>query len=138
MRSVLFVMLHIFVLKIIVRYSELVHLNDSFESSHCSVFLELQHSILHYNFCSKTAFYYFADKCYDKDNQMLSLIPLCIRLSLTPREFNSYGARRGNDAVMTRGTFASIKLQNRLIGKTGPRTLHIPSGQTVSVQTEPV
>uniref|UniRef100_A0A9J7WW70 Iron-responsive element binding protein 2 n=1 Tax=Cyprinus carpio carpio TaxID=630221 RepID=A0A9J7WW70_CYPCA len=50
---------------------------------------------------------------------------------LTPREFNSYGARRGNDAVMTRGTFASIKLQNRLIGKTGPKTLHIPSGQTV-------
>ncbi|XP_062277410.1 iron-responsive element-binding protein 2 [Scomber scombrus] len=52
---------------------------------------------------------------------------------LTPREFNSYGARRGNDAVMTRGTFASIKLQNRLIGKTGPKTLHIPSGQTVDV-----
>lgn len=52
--------------------------------------------------------------------------------SLTPREFNSYGARRGNDAVMTRGTFASIKLQNRFIGKSGPKTLHIPSGQTVS------
>lgn len=52
--------------------------------------------------------------------------------SLTPREFNSYGARRGNDAVMTRGTFASIKLQNRFIGKPGPKTLHIPSGQTVS------
>uniref|UniRef100_A0A8B9KGV6 aconitate hydratase n=1 Tax=Astyanax mexicanus TaxID=7994 RepID=A0A8B9KGV6_ASTMX len=52
---------------------------------------------------------------------------------LTPREFNSYGARRGNDAVMTRGTFASIKLQNRFIGKTGPKTLHIPSGQTLDV-----
>uniref|UniRef100_A0A674NE97 aconitate hydratase n=1 Tax=Takifugu rubripes TaxID=31033 RepID=A0A674NE97_TAKRU len=52
---------------------------------------------------------------------------------LTPREFNSYGARRGNDAVMTRGTFASIKLQNRFIGKAGPKTLHIPSGQTVDV-----
>uniref|UniRef100_A0A672Q1M4 Iron responsive element binding protein 2 n=1 Tax=Sinocyclocheilus grahami TaxID=75366 RepID=A0A672Q1M4_SINGR len=52
---------------------------------------------------------------------------------LTPREFNSYGARRGNDAVMTRGTFASIKLQNRLIGKTGPKTLHIPSGQMLDV-----
>ncbi|XP_030626139.1 iron-responsive element-binding protein 2 [Chanos chanos] len=52
---------------------------------------------------------------------------------LTPREFNSYGARRGNDAVMTRGTFASIKLQNRFIGKTGPKTLHIPSGQTMDV-----
>uniref|UniRef100_A0A672ILF9 aconitate hydratase n=1 Tax=Salarias fasciatus TaxID=181472 RepID=A0A672ILF9_SALFA len=52
---------------------------------------------------------------------------------LTPREFNSYGARRGNDAVMTRGTFASIKLQNRFIGKPGPKTLHIPSGQTMDV-----
>nr|XP_057930795.1 iron-responsive element-binding protein 2 [Doryrhamphus excisus] len=52
---------------------------------------------------------------------------------LTPREFNSYGARRGNDAVMTRGTFASIKLQNRLVGKAGPKTLHIPSGQTLDV-----
>ncbi|CAL8260744.1 unnamed protein product [Merluccius merluccius] len=52
---------------------------------------------------------------------------------LTPREFNSYGARRGNDAVMTRGTFASIKLQNRFIGKSGPKTLHVPSGQTLDV-----
>lgn len=52
---------------------------------------------------------------------------------LTPREFNSYGARRGNDAVMTRGTFASIKLQNRFIGKPGPKTLHIPSGHTLDV-----
>ncbi|XP_070687172.1 iron-responsive element-binding protein 2 [Pempheris klunzingeri] len=52
---------------------------------------------------------------------------------LTPREFNSYGARRGNDAVMTRGTFASIKLQNRFIGKPSPKTLHIPSGQTLDV-----
>ncbi|XP_022060576.2 iron-responsive element-binding protein 2 [Acanthochromis polyacanthus] len=52
---------------------------------------------------------------------------------LTPREFNSYGARRGNDAVMTRGTFASIKLQNRFIGKAGPKTLHIPSNQTLDV-----
>lgn len=52
---------------------------------------------------------------------------------LTPREFNSYGARRGNDAVMTRGTFASIKLQNRLVGKAGPKTLHIPSEQVLDV-----
>uniref|UniRef100_M3ZJ09 Iron-responsive element-binding protein 2 n=1 Tax=Xiphophorus maculatus TaxID=8083 RepID=M3ZJ09_XIPMA len=52
---------------------------------------------------------------------------------LTPREFNSYGARRGNDAVMMRGTFASIKLHNRFIGKPGPKTLHIPSGQTLDV-----
>uniref|UniRef100_A0A671KQM8 Iron-responsive element-binding protein 2-like n=1 Tax=Sinocyclocheilus anshuiensis TaxID=1608454 RepID=A0A671KQM8_9TELE len=56
-----------------------------------------------------------------------------LQSNLTPREFNSYGARRGNDDVMTRGTFASIKLQNRLIGKTGPKTLHIPSGQMLDV-----
>lgn len=61
---------------------------------------------------------------------VLNLIDFSSRL--TPREFNSYGARRGNDAVMTRGTFASIKLHNRFIGKPGPKTLHIPSGQTVS------
>lgn len=56
---------------------------------------------------------------------------------LTPREFNSYGARRGNDAVMTRGTFASIKLQNRLVGKAGPKTLHIPSEQVVRQSEDP-
>ncbi|XP_007478070.1 iron-responsive element-binding protein 2 [Monodelphis domestica] len=52
---------------------------------------------------------------------------------LTPREFNSYGARRGNDAVMTRGTFANIKLLNKFIGKPAPKTLHFPSGQTLDV-----
>uniref|UniRef100_A0A2K6DAM6 Iron responsive element binding protein 2 n=1 Tax=Macaca nemestrina TaxID=9545 RepID=A0A2K6DAM6_MACNE len=52
---------------------------------------------------------------------------------LTPREFNSYGARRGNDAVMTRGTFANIKLFNKFIGKPAPKTIHFPSGQTLDV-----
>ncbi|NXR18525.1 IREB2 protein, partial [Cinclus mexicanus] len=52
---------------------------------------------------------------------------------LTPREFNSYGARRGNDAVMTRGTFANIKLLNKFIGKPAPKTVHFPSGQTLGV-----
>uniref|UniRef100_A0A8C0VP98 Iron responsive element binding protein 2 n=1 Tax=Cyanistes caeruleus TaxID=156563 RepID=A0A8C0VP98_CYACU len=52
---------------------------------------------------------------------------------LTPREFNSYGARRGNDAVMTRGTFANIKLLNKFIGKPAPKTVHFPSGQTLDV-----
>jgi len=51
---------------------------------------------------------------------------------LTPREFNSYGSRRGNDAVMARGTFANIRLVNKFMGQTGPRTLHIASGDTVS------
>jgi len=47
--------------------------------------------------------------------------------------FNSYGSRRGNDQVMCRGTFANIRLVNRFIGKAGPKTLHIPSGEEMSV-----
>ena len=52
---------------------------------------------------------------------------------LTPREFNSYGARRGNDAVMARGTFANIRLLNKLVGKPGPRTVHVPSGDVMDI-----
>uniref|UniRef100_A0A8C3UH69 Cytoplasmic aconitate hydratase n=1 Tax=Catharus ustulatus TaxID=91951 RepID=A0A8C3UH69_CATUS len=53
--------------------------------------------------------------------------------SLTPREFNSYGSRRGNDAVMARGTFANIRLVNKFIDKQGPQTIHFPSGETLDV-----
>lgn len=52
---------------------------------------------------------------------------------LTPRDFNSYGSRRGNDAVMARGTFANIRIVNKLVKVTGPKTLHIPSGETMDV-----
>lgn len=52
---------------------------------------------------------------------------------LTPRDFNSYGSRRGNDAVMARGTFANIRLVNKLVTTTGPRTLHIPSGEVLDI-----
>ncbi|KFV18918.1 Cytoplasmic aconitate hydratase [Tauraco erythrolophus] len=52
---------------------------------------------------------------------------------LTPREFNSYGSRRGNDAVMARGTFANIRLVNKFIDKQGPQTVHFPSGETLDV-----
>ena len=53
---------------------------------------------------------------------------------VTPREFNSYGSRRGNDAVMSRGTFANIRLVNKFLGgEPGPRTLHIPSGEVMDV-----
>ena len=51
---------------------------------------------------------------------------------LTAREFNSYGSRRGNDAIMARGTFANIRLVNKFIGKAAPKTIHIPSGEAVS------
>ena len=50
------------------------------------------------------------------------------------REFNSYGSRRGNDLVMTRGTFANIRLKNLLVpGSEGNITVHFPSGERTSV-----
>jgi len=52
---------------------------------------------------------------------------------LTPRDFNSFGSRRGNDAVMARGTFGNIRLVNKLVGKAGPKTLHIPSNNILDV-----
>ncbi len=49
-------------------------------------------------------------------------------------QFNSYGSRRGNDRVMTRGTFANIRLKNRLAnGKEGGWTTHLPSGELTSI-----
>jgi aconitate hydratase len=51
-----------------------------------------------------------------------------------PKDFNSYGARRGNDKVMTRGTFANIRLRNRLApGKEGSWTIHFPSGNLMTI-----
>ncbi|XP_053387379.1 cytoplasmic aconitate hydratase-like isoform X2 [Mercenaria mercenaria] len=52
---------------------------------------------------------------------------------LTPREFNSYGSRRGNDAVMARGTFANIRLVNKFLSKPGARTLHLPTGEEMDI-----
>ncbi|XP_037530747.1 cytoplasmic aconitate hydratase [Nematolebias whitei] len=52
---------------------------------------------------------------------------------LTPREFNSYGSRRGNDAVMARGTFANIRLFNKFLNKQAPQTVHLPTGETLDV-----
>ncbi|TWU24751.1 aconitate hydratase AcnA [Bythopirellula polymerisocia] len=51
-----------------------------------------------------------------------------------PRDFNSYGARRGNDRVMTRGTFANIRIRNQLApGTEGGVTQHLPDGQEMSI-----
>lgn len=50
-----------------------------------------------------------------------------------PKEFNSYGARRGNDQVMARGTFANVRLVNKLVEKPGPMTTHIPSGEVMPI-----
>jgi aconitate hydratase len=55
-------------------------------------------------------------------------------LGVTPADFNSYGARRGNDRVMVRGTFANARLRNRLVpGREGGVTVHIPSGGEMSI-----
>jgi aconitate hydratase len=52
---------------------------------------------------------------------------------IQPKDFNSYGSRRGNDEIMARGTFANIRLVNKLAGKVGPETLHVPSGKIMAV-----
>ena len=49
------------------------------------------------------------------------------------KDFNTYGARRGNDEVMARGTFANTRLINKMVDKVGPETIHIPSGQKLAV-----
>lgn len=50
------------------------------------------------------------------------------------KDFNSYGSRRGNDRVMTRGTFANIRIRNQIVpGSEGGVTKHIPSGQVMSI-----
>ncbi|KAI3376647.1 hypothetical protein L3Q82_017082, partial [Scortum barcoo] len=52
---------------------------------------------------------------------------------LNPRDYNSYGSRRGNDAVMARGTFANIRLLNKFLSKQAPQTIHLPTGETLDV-----
>ncbi len=53
---------------------------------------------------------------------------------VTPEDFNSYGSRRGNDRVMTRGTFANIRLRNLLApGTEGGVTIHLPTEEPMSI-----
>jgi aconitate hydratase len=57
-----------------------------------------------------------------------------VERSVQPRDYNSYGSRRGNDRVMTRGTFANIRLKNRMLpGVEGGVTLHLPDGERLSI-----
>jgi aconitate hydratase len=50
------------------------------------------------------------------------------------KDFNSYGARRGNHEVMVRGTFANVRLRNKLVeGAEGTWTVHVPSGQEMTI-----
>jgi len=57
-----------------------------------------------------------------------------IEQGVDPKDFNSYGARRGNHEVMVRGTFANIRLRNLLVpGVEGGVTVHLPSGEKMSI-----
>ncbi|QHD02303.1 aconitate hydratase 1 [Pseudomonas sp. S04] len=51
-----------------------------------------------------------------------------------PRDFNSYGSRRGNHEVMMRGTFANIRIRNEMLGgEEGGNTLYIPTGEKMAI-----
>ena len=51
-----------------------------------------------------------------------------------PRDFNSYGSRRGNHEVMMRGTFANIRIRNEMLGgEEGGNTLYIPTGEKLAI-----
>jgi aconitate hydratase len=57
-----------------------------------------------------------------------------ISKGVEPKDFNSYGSRRGNHEVMMRGTFANIRIRNLLApGTEGGVTTHIPSGEQMSI-----
>jgi aconitate hydratase len=57
-----------------------------------------------------------------------------IEHGVDPKDFNSYGARRGNHEVMVRGTFANVRLRNQLVpGVEGGFTRHLPSGTQMTV-----
>lgn len=53
---------------------------------------------------------------------------------VAPRDFNSYGSRRGNHEVMVRGTFANVRIRNLMVpGVEGGMTVHYPSGKQMSI-----
>jgi aconitate hydratase len=56
-----------------------------------------------------------------------------IEQGVEPRDFNSYGSRRGNHEVMVRGTFANIRLRNLLAERTGGFTRRFPDGEETSI-----
>jgi aconitate hydratase len=56
-----------------------------------------------------------------------------IEQGVEPRDFNSYGSRRGNHEVMIRGTFANIRLRNQLVDRAGGFTRHWPDGGETTI-----
>jgi aconitate hydratase len=56
-----------------------------------------------------------------------------VEQGVEPRDFNSYGSRRGNHEVMIRGTFANIRLRNLLVDRAGGFTRHFPDGAETTI-----
>lgn len=56
-----------------------------------------------------------------------------IERGVSPKDFNSYGARRGNHEVMIRGTFANVRLRNKLVDREGGWTVYHPTGEVLTV-----
>jgi aconitate hydratase len=56
-----------------------------------------------------------------------------IQQGVEPKDFNSYGARRGNHEVMVRGTFANVRLRNKLADREGGWTVYHPTGEALTV-----
>jgi len=56
-----------------------------------------------------------------------------VEQGVEPRDFNSYGSRRGNHEVMIRGTFANIRLRNLLVERAGGFTRHFPDGEETTI-----
>jgi aconitate hydratase len=56
-----------------------------------------------------------------------------IEQGVEPRDFNSYGSRRGNHEVMIRGTFANIRLRNHLVERAGGFTRRFPDGEETTI-----
>src|SRR5467141_366964 len=50
-----------------------------------------------------------------------------------PADFNSYGSRRGNNEVMVRGTFANVRLRNKMVNTEGGFTRHLPAGAEMTI-----
>ena len=66
-------------------------------------------------------------------NEKSSAGQYLISRGVTRENFNSYGSRRGNDEVMVRGTFANVRIKNKLALKEGGYTTYLPTGKEMSV-----
>ena len=66
-------------------------------------------------------------------NELSAAGKYLISRGVSKENFNSYGSRRGNDEVMIRGTFANVRIKNKLVQKEGGYTKHLPSGEEMSV-----